>query len=69
MEMKALVKQARSDRLAIRVQPDLYNAIAEAAEKSGGDVSDQVRFELMQIRGMWKGPMMPTQPAGKGKDS
>jgi len=67
--MKALAKQPKSARLAIRVQPDLYNAIAEAAEKSGWDVSDQVRFELMQIRGMWKGPMMPGGSSPERKPS
>lgn len=69
MDMKTLVKQTKSARLAIRVQPELYDAIAEAAERSGWDVSDQVRFELMQIRGMWKGPMMPDSDSPKRKHS
>ncbi len=69
MYMKAVAKQPKTARLAIRVQPELYDAIAEAAERSGWDVSDQVRFELMQVRGMWKGPMMPDSDSPKKRNS
>lgn len=69
MYMKAIAKQHKTARLAIRVQPELYDAIAQAAEQSGWDVSDQVRFELMQIRGMWKGPMMPDNDSPKKRSS
>lgn len=62
-------KQLKTERLTVRVPADLMSSIEKAAAESGWEVSDQVRFELMKIRGMWKGPMMPTQPAGKGKDS
>lgn len=62
-------KQLKSERLTVRVPPELMSSIEKAAAESGWEVSDQVRFELMKIRGMWKGPTMPTQPAGKGKDS
>lgn len=59
MFMKTATKAGKTARLAVRVQPELYDSIAEAAQKSGWEVSDQVRFELMQLRGMWKGPHLP----------
>lgn len=62
-------RQAKTDRLTVRLPHDWMVSIEKAAEESGWDVSDQVRFELMHLRGLWKGPCLPTQPAGHGKDS
>jgi len=67
--MRQVVKQAKTARLAVRVQPALYKSIAEAAERSGWDVSDQVRFELMQLRGMTNGPQLPAHEPHKKKVS
>lgn len=68
MDMKT-AKQVKSATLAVRVMPQLLEAIAADAAKSGWDVPDQVRFELMQNRGMWKGPVMPGSDSPKRKHS
>lgn len=62
-------KQLKTERLTVRVPQDLMSSIEKAAEESGWEVSDQVRFELMQIRGMWKGPVMPDSDSPKKRSS
>lgn len=62
-------KQLKTERLTVRVPPELMSSIEKAAAESGWEVSDQVRFELMQIRGMWKGPVMPDGDSPKRRDA
>jgi hypothetical protein len=52
------VKQPNDERLTIRLPKELLEAIKQAADESGWGVADQVRFELMYLRGMWK-PSLP----------
>lgn len=64
-----MMKQAKEERLHVRVPAELMQSVKEAADKSGWGVSEQIRFELMQIRGMWKTPMMPDSDSPKRKHS
>jgi hypothetical protein len=57
--VRGTVKQTNDERLTIRIPAELMEAIKDAAEKSGWGVADQVRFELMYLRGMWKEPTLP----------
>ena len=67
--MKQVIKPAKTARLAVRIQPELFEAIAADAQRSGWDISDQVRFELMQLRGMCSGPKLPGHGPSKRKSS
>jgi hypothetical protein len=60
--MRQATKPTHEERINVRVPADLMRSIEEAAKKSGWGVSDQIRFELMQLRGMWKTPYLPTKP-------
>ena len=60
---------ARGKMINVRVPVELKEAIEQDAQASGWGISDQIRFELMHLRGLWKGPHLPTQPTGEGKDS
>jgi hypothetical protein len=57
--VRVTVKQTNDERLTIRIPGELMEKIKEAAENSGWGVPDQVRFELMYLRGMWKKPTLP----------
>lgn len=65
-----MMAHTKEERLNVRIPHELMAAVKEAAEKSGWGVSDQIRYELLTIRGMWK-PYLPTQPASeeRNKDS
>ena len=63
-----MMAQTKEERLNVRIPPELMASVKEAAEKSGWGVSDQVRYELLKIRGMWN-PYLPTQPASEVKNS
>ncbi len=63
--MRDVAKQANEERLNVRIPAALMEDIKDAAERSGWGVSDQIRFELLQLRGKWQ-PYLPTKqtPAG-----
>lgn len=44
----------KEEKVFVRMTMEQHRAIEEAAEKSGWNVSEQIRFELFQPRGMWK---------------
>lgn len=50
-------------QLPIRMTMELRNAIEQDAAKSGWSAAEQIRYELMVIRGMWKTPYLPSQDA------
>ncbi len=52
----------KEEKINVRVQGDLLESLREAAEKSGWGLSEQIRFELMERRGMWRMPYLPTKP-------
>lgn len=54
-----VAKRAKEERINVRIPEELKKAIEDAAAESGWGLSDQIRFELMQLRGMWKGPYLP----------
>jgi hypothetical protein len=56
--VRVTVKQPNDERLTVRIPADLLESIKKAADESGWGVADQVRFELMYLRGMWK-PSLP----------
>ena len=64
-----LVAKSKGETINVRIPVELKRAIEKDAEISGWALSDQIRFELMHLRGIWKGPHLPTQPTGEGKDS
>lgn len=64
-----VAKAGKGEMINVRVPVELKRSIEESAQQSGWGVSDQIRYELMYLRGMWKGPQLPTRPAGEGKDS
>lgn len=64
-----VAKSSKGETINVRVPEDLKRAIEEDASESGWGISDQIRFELMHLRGMWKGPHLPTRPASDGNDS
>ena len=66
--VKRNVSHTKEERFNVRVPVELAESVREAAERSGWGVSDQIRFELMQLRGMWN-PYLPSQPASSGKEA
>lgn len=58
MEMKK--NEEGSSQVPIRIPNALRAAIESDAQKSGWTLSEQIRFELAALRGMWKQPHMPT---------
>ena len=60
---------AKGKTINVRIPVELKQKIEEDAQASGWGVSDQIRFELMYLRGLWTGPRLPIRPAGEGKDS
>ena len=63
-------KKPRERRIALRLQDWLYEDLKESADRSGWDISKQVRHELAALRG--RAPMpylpapMPVDPRFKG---
>lgn len=49
--------------VAVRMPDELELRLKEDAEKSGWSVSEQIRYELMERRGMLKKPYLPTKPS------
>jgi hypothetical protein len=51
----------KDEMIRFRCDADLVKALREAAKRSGWTVSEQIRFELLQLRGMWPQhePYMP----------
>ncbi len=64
-----MAKSSKGDTINVRIPVELKKAIEKDAQISGWALSDQIRFELMHLRGLWKGPHLPTQPTSEGKDS
>ena len=60
-------KSTKGEMIAVRVPEELKRQIEDDAAASGWGVSEQIRFELMYLRGKWKGPRLPKQPAGQGE--
>jgi hypothetical protein len=48
--------------IAVRVSDEFKEVLEEDAGKSGWSVSEQIRYELMERRGMLPKPYLPTQP-------
>ena len=54
--------------ISIRLDEDLRKALERDAERSGWSLSEQVRFEVAERRGMWKVPtpyLPPSKPQSK----
>ena len=49
--------------VALRLSDELKEVLEEDAEKSGWSVSEQIRYELMERRGMVRKPYLPSVPA------
>ncbi len=47
--------------IRFRCDAELVKALREDAKRSGWSVSEQIRFELLQLRGMWP-PYRPQMP-------
>ena len=61
--MMAIVKTEKKQpekRIALRLQGWLYDDLKESADRSGWDVSKQVRHELAALRGKAPTPYLPT---------
>jgi hypothetical protein len=56
-------------QLAFRVTAEQRRAIEEAAKRSGWGVSEQIRFELFEPRGMWRKEYGPYRPYKVVQDS
>ena len=41
-------------KVFVRMSKEQYRALQETAVKSGWNVSEQIRYELFEPRGMWK---------------
>lgn len=52
-------------QIGLRLPEDLEQALEEAAAKSGWTVSEQIRYELMEPRGLWR-PKQPYLPGSSG---
>ena len=48
--------------IVLRVSDELKADIVEAANRSGWTISAQVRYELLERRGLAKQPYLPTPP-------
>ena len=55
------MKQIKDERLQMRVPAWLLEDIEKLANTSGWTVSDQVRYELMHLRGRGITPMLPSE--------
>ena len=55
------MKSANEERIHVRVPSWLLEDIEKTAEASGWSVSDQVRYELMKLRGKGITPMLPSE--------
>ena len=54
----------RMNKTSITMPENLWNALEDARKQSGfASVGDQIRYELMVPRGMWKAPVLPAQLA------
>ena len=60
-------KTSKEERINVRIPVELKKAIEDDADVSGWGLSDQIRFELMHARGLWRGPHLPSQPTGECK--
>lgn len=46
-------------RVNVRLPLDLYDDLKRLAKEGGWDVSKQIRFELLSLRGLSSGPSLP----------
>jgi hypothetical protein len=51
--------------VGVRMPKDLKKSIQEAAKRSGWSISEQIRYELSQPRGLWK-TIVPYSPHSSG---
>ena len=62
--MKKRGRPEKGNRVPVmfRCEPELLESLKEAAAKSGWSLSEQIRFELLEVGGMWKHrtPYYPT---------
>ena len=65
----AVSKAAKEERINVRIPVELKKAIEDDADVSGWGLSDQIRFELMHARGLWRGPHLPGQTVCEGKEA
>jgi hypothetical protein len=67
-----LAQLEESEMVGVRMPKDLKKSLREAARRSGWSVSEQIRYELSQPRGLWKPhePWMPhpTEPSRPSRD-
>ena len=59
MALMKLEKKKPEKRIALRVDDWLYDDLKESADRSGWDLSKQVRHELTMLRGKAHVPYMP----------
>ena len=62
------MKQIKEERLQVRVPAWLLEDIEKTADASGWTVSDQVRYELMHLRGRGITPALPSKVKRSGLD-
>lgn len=48
--------------VALRMPDELRIAVEDAAKRSGWSLSEQIRYELAERRGMVHKPYLPTRP-------
>lgn len=46
-------------QVGLRMEEDLWKVVQRDATKSGWTLSEQIRAELRERRGLWKQPSMP----------
>jgi len=49
-------------RIALRLSPEQLKALKDSAERSGWGLSEQIRFELFEPRGIWRQGNGPYRP-------
>ncbi len=54
----------KMNKTSITMPQELWDMLDEARKKSGfASVGEQIRYELLYYRGLWKEPVLPTQSA------
>jgi len=64
----AVRSETREVQIGIRMSKILKEELEKAALRSGWTISDQIRFELMERRGLYKPPFLPNSEAPGRKD-
>lgn len=59
------MKVIKDERILVRIPGGLKALILKDADNSGWGLSDQVRYELMVSRGLWREPAFPKRTKPK----